>query len=77
MKTQKAAVSVAGGESVLDPEAASVAIVELAERIIFVVATEFETAEAIAFAVAFAFQIMSTPQVSPTIGLLQKRRERD
>ena len=67
-KTKKAAVFVAGGELVLgdDFEAEPVGFVELAGLVVLKVVTEFETAEQMAFAVAFAVHVMSTPQVSPT-----------
>lgn len=67
-KIQKAAASVAGPgrESAPDLAAAPVAIGELAGQITLVVVTEIETGEKLAFAVVFAFQIMSTPLVSPT-----------
>ena len=72
-KTRKAAAFVAGGEPVLgdDLEAEPVGFEEVAGQILLKAVTEFETAEQISFAVAFAVHIMSTPQVSPTIGSLQ------
>lgn len=44
---------------------------ELAGQVVLKVVTEFETAEQMAFAVAFAVHVMSTPQVSPTVGWFQ------